>query len=75
MTVWSQANAQEVQEPRRSESIMKEILDLVSEPSGSKELSGNLSKSKPRVGMRSWTTVHDLTQRKLTQETTPMIDD
>ena len=34
---------------------MKEILDLVSEPSGSKELSGDLSKSKPSVGMRSRT--------------------
>ena len=32
---------------------MKEILDLVLEPSGSKDLSGDLGNSKPRVGMRS----------------------
>ena len=35
--------------------MMKEILDLVSELSGSKELSGDLSNFKPRVGMRSRT--------------------
>ena len=34
---------------------MRDILDLVSEPSGSKELSGDLSSSKPRVGMSSRT--------------------
>ena len=51
--VQNQANPRVVQEPGSSESVMKEILDLVSEPSGSKELIVDLSKSKPRVGMRS----------------------
>ena len=51
--VRNQANPRVVQEPGSSESVMKEILDLVSEPSGSKELIVDLSKSKPRVGMRS----------------------
>ena len=51
--IQSQANSQEVPEPGSSESVMKELLDLVSEPSGSKELRGDLSKSKTRVGMRS----------------------
>ena len=36
--------------------MKKEILDFVSEPSGSKELSGDLINSKPKVGMRSRTT-------------------
>ena len=53
LTVWSQVNSQEVPEPRTSESVMEAILDLVSEPTGSKELGGDRSKSKPRVGMRS----------------------
>ena len=53
--VRSQANLRKVQETKSSESVMKEILDLVSELSGSKELSGDLSNSKPRVGMRSRT--------------------
>ena len=35
------------------ESVMREIIDMISEPSGSKELSGDLSISKPRVGMSS----------------------
>ena len=43
----------EVQEPENSESVMREIIDMISEPSGSKELSGDLSISKPRVGMSS----------------------
>ena len=53
VTVRSQINLLEVQEPEISESMMREILDLVSEPSGSKELSEDLSNSKPRVGMSS----------------------
>ena len=53
--VRSQANLREVQETRSSEFVMKETLDLVSKPSGSKELSGDLSKSKPRFGMSSRT--------------------
>ena len=55
VTVQSQANLREVQETESSESVMKEILDLVSKPSGSKELSGDLINSKPRAGMRSRT--------------------
>ena len=43
----------EVQEPENSESVMREIIDMISEPKGSKELSGDLSISKPRVGKSS----------------------
>ena len=32
---------------------MRDILDMISEPSGSKELSGELSNFKSRVGMNS----------------------
>ena len=46
-------NLPEVQTPESSESVMRDILDMISEPSGSKELSGDLSISKPRVGMSS----------------------
>ena len=35
--------------------MMRDILDLVSKPSGSKELIGDLTSSKPRVGMSSRT--------------------
>ena len=55
VTVWSQINLRKVQEPKSSESEMTDILDLVSEPTGSKEMSGDLSSSKPRVGMSSRT--------------------
>ena len=44
---------QEIQEPENSESVMREIINMISEPSGSKELSEDLSISKPRVGMSS----------------------
>ena len=53
--VWSQINLQNDQESKISDPMMKEILNFVSEPSGSKELSGDLGNSKPRVGMRSRT--------------------
>ena len=53
VTMWSQINLQEDQEPESSESVMREILDLVFDPSGSTELSEVLSNSKPRVGMSS----------------------
>ena len=43
----------EVQEPENSESMIREIINMISEPSGSKELRGDLSISKPRVGMSS----------------------
>ena len=43
----------EVQEHENSESEKRKIKDLISEPSGSKELSGDLSISNPRVGMSS----------------------
>ena len=43
----------EVQEPESSESVMREIIDMISKPSGSKELSGDLSIYKPRVGVSS----------------------
>ena len=33
--------------------MMRDILDMISEPSRSKELSGDLSISKPRFGMSS----------------------
>ena len=51
--VGSQINLRKEQEPKGSEAGIKEILDLISEPSRSKELSGDLGKSNPRVGMRS----------------------
>ena len=41
----------EVQEPENSESVMGENIDMISEPEESKELSGDLSISKPRVGL------------------------
>ena len=56
VTVRSLINPRKDQESESSsETVMKEILDLVSEPSGSKELSGDLVNSKPKVGMRSRT--------------------
>ena len=55
VTVWSQIDLREVQEPKNSEAVIRDILDMISEPSGSKELSGELSISKPRVGMSSRT--------------------
>ena len=55
VTVRSQINLREVQETERCESVMNDILDLVSEPSGRKELRGDLSSFKPRVEMSSRT--------------------
>ena len=55
VTVWSHIDLQEVQKPESSETMMRDILGMISEPSGSKELSGDLSISKPRVGMSSRT--------------------
>ena len=37
----------EVQEPENSESLIREIIDMISKPSESKELSGDLHISKP----------------------------
>ena len=45
VTVWSQINLRKDQESEGSEAVMKEILDLVSNPSGSKELRGDLGNS------------------------------
>ena len=43
----------EIQEPENSEFMTREIIYMISEPSGSKELRGDLSISKPRLGMSS----------------------
>ena len=51
MTVWSQIDLREVQKPESSETMMRDILDMISEPSESKELSRDLRISK--VGMSS----------------------
>ena len=48
-TVGSQINLREVQEPENSEAMMKDILVMISEPWGSKELRGKLSISKPEL--------------------------
>ena len=42
-----------IQEPENSELMMRESVYMISEPSGSKELSGGLRISRPRVGMSS----------------------
>ena len=55
VTIRSQINLRGGQETEICESAMKDILDLVSKPSGSKELSRDLSSSKPRVKMSSRT--------------------
>ena len=55
VTVRSQINLREVQETESYDSVMKDILDLLSESSGSKELSGDLNSSKSRVEMSSRT--------------------
>ena len=55
VTVWSQINLGEVQETESCDSVMKDILDLVFKPSGSKELKRDLNSSKSRVGMSSRT--------------------
>ena len=51
--VQSQIVLQEVKEPENSDAVMKDILEMISEPSGSKELKKELSIPKPRVGMSS----------------------
>ena len=66
VTVRSQINLREVQETENIDSVMKELVELISEPSESKELSGDLSSSKPRVGMSSGT-------RKSFRRSTPKI--
>ena len=52
-TVRSQVILQELQEPKSSETVIYEIMELISEPSGSKLLSENKRVSTPRVGMSS----------------------
>ena len=44
---------------------MKELQELVSEPSGGQELSGDLGISKPRVGMRYRTEKRSLSYLKI----------
>ena len=53
VTVWSQIILREVEEPENSDAGMKDILEMISESSGSEELNRKLSTPKPRVGMSS----------------------
>ena len=53
--VWSQIVFKELPEPESSETGMKDIMELISEPSGSEELNGESSVPNPRVGMSSGT--------------------
>ena len=53
VTVWSQIILREIKEPASSDTVMKDILEMISEPSGSEELNGE---SVPiLVGMSSGT--------------------
>ena len=65
VTIRSQINLRGGQEIEICESAMKDILDLLSKPSGSKELSRDLSSSKPRVGMSSRTMKSSLSTLKI----------
>ena len=47
-TVRSQIDLREVLETESSETVMRDILDMISEPTQSKELSVDLSVSKPK---------------------------
>ena len=54
-TVWSHIFLRELKEPENSETVMKNIMELISEPYGSEELNGKASVPNPRVGMSSGT--------------------
>ena len=59
--VRSQITPREVPETGSSDTLMKDLEELISEPSGSKSMSGDRSSSMPRVGM-------SLGTRKTSQE-------
>ena len=54
-TVWSQIVLRKLRESEDSESVMKDIMNLISEPSGRKVLSEKSSVPTSRVGMSSGT--------------------
>ena len=58
-TVWSQILLRELMEPENSETVM-DIMELITEPSGSEELNGRVSVPNSRVGMSSGTALPHL---------------
>ena len=55
MTVWSLIVLREIEESESSDTVMKDILEIISKPPGSEELNGELSFPKPSFGMISGT--------------------